>query len=237
MAVIVENRPVSDGIYLMTVEGIIGGHCGQFYMIKPNATLDPLLGRPISIFNVDEQHEQTSFLYHVVGKGTHLMHTLRPGMQVSALGPYGNGFPLIDDDITIIGGGIGIAPLFLLAKMHSIRFPDRIIQTFLGFSKEPYLVDAFAQFADSIHYNVGGYIVDDVPFLTSTYYACGPMPMLQAAASKVHAQGSTLYVSLENHMACGVGACLGCTCQTQNGNRRVCKDGPVFLSTEVFYDA
>ena len=84
--------------------------------------------------------------------------------------------------------------------------------------------------------NIGGYVVNDVDFsLAATYYACGPAPMLRAAASAADAANASLFVSLEKHMACGVGACLGCTCQTEHGRKRVCKDGPVFDYREVLH--
>lgn len=237
MALVVENRLVSENIYLLTVEGVSGGRCGQFYMLKPNGTMDPLLGRPISIFDVNEEKCQTSFLYHVVGKGTVLLSELRPGMQVQVNGPYGNGFTLVDEDMTIIGGGIGIAPLLLLAKKQKEKYPHRQVNAYLGFTRQPYLMEAFSEVVDIVQCNIGGYITDDVPFSNEgVYVACGPMPMMRAAAQRAKENNSLLYVSLESKMACGVGACLGCSCKTEHGNRCVCKDGPVFLASEVFYE-
>lgn len=235
MAVITENISVAENIRLMRVSGLKKGGCGQFYMIKPAETTDPLLGRPISLHDYDEISGVASFLYAVVGKGTRALSRLQSGMELTAHGPYGNGFKVFDSDAVLIGGGIGIAPLFMLAKDIGRRYPQKRVIAYLGFSSEPFMVDAFKDVCDDVFVNVGGYVTDDVDFsFDAVYYACGSTPMMKTAASKMN--GARLYVSLENKMACGAGACLGCTCQTMAGNKRVCKDGPVFLSEEVFFD-
>jgi dihydroorotate dehydrogenase electron transfer subunit len=121
-----------------------------------------------------------------------------------------------------------------LCKELRASDPTRKIDVYLGFREESYLEQAFEQYADSVTLNIGGYVVSDVDFsLDATYYACGPTPMLRAAAQTAEQANASLLVSLEKHMACGVGACLGCTCQTANGRKRVCKDGPVFDYREV----
>ena len=121
-----------------------------------------------------------------------------------------------------------------LAKELRASDPARKIDVHLGFREEAYLVNEFERYADKATLNIGGYVVNDVDFtLDATYYACGPTPMLRAAANAAGAANANLFVSLEKHMACGVGACLGCTCQTEHGRKRVCKDGPVFDYREV----
>lgn len=219
----------------MTLENTQGS-CGQFYMLHPNGlgTSDPLLGRPISIH--DCINGNCSFLYRIAGKGTKLMEKLRPGDEIGAYGPYGNGFEPVDCDMGLIGGGIGIAPLYFLARTHRKLYPGRRIEAYLGFVEKPYMVQYFRAVADTVKVNVGGYITADVPFSKGNhimYYACGPMPMMKAAKEAAERTDSALYVSLEEHMACGVGACLGCTCKTVKGNKRVCTDGPVFPASEV----
>lgn len=217
----------------MTLEDTVG-KCGQFYMLRPTSTSDPLLGRPISIH--DCVNGNCSFLYRIAGKGTKLLEQMRPGDTVEAYGPYGNGFTPVDCDIRLIGGGIGVAPLYFLAKTQRRLFPNRTIEAYLGFVEKPYMVSYFRAVADRVHVNVGGYITSNVPFSRGgdvMYYACGPVPMMRAAKEAADKTDSTLYLSLEAHMACGVGACLGCTCHTVSGNKRICTDGPVFLSTEV----
>lgn len=235
MAVVLENKKIINDIYLITLKGLTG-KSGQFYMLKPNpGASDPLLGRPISIF--DARDGNISFLYRVVGRGTQILSSKRQGSEVEALGPLGNGFTHLDEDAVLIGGGIGIAPLYLLARERQLKFPNRSTKVFLGFSDDPYMVKEFGTSAEKVWVNIGGYITDDVSFEPGmVYYACGPEPMLKAAANKAHAAKSRLYVSLERRMACGVGACLGCTIKTKAGNKRVCKDGPVFDSQEVYYE-
>ena len=157
-----------------------------------------------------------------------------PRQTIDTQGPYGNGFPLIEGHAVILGGGIGTAPMLQLAKELRAADPDRRIDVFPGFREEPYLIEDFQRYADSVSVNIGGFVTDDADFsLAATYYACGPAPMLRAAADAADATNATLFVSLEKHMACGVGACLGCTCQTTGGRKRVCKDGPVFDYREV----
>lgn len=232
MPVITENVRVADGIWRMRINGAPEGKAGQFVMLRIPGSLDPLLGRPISLY--DSEGDKLTLLYQVVGHGTALFASLQKGQQMDVQGPYGNGFPLIPGDATLIGGGIGIAPLYLLAKALREAEPQRRIKVYLGFREEAYAADAFAAYADDVHINIGGFVTADVDFSQpATYYACGPAPMLSAAAAAAQAANARLYVSMERHMACGVGACLGCTCKTTQGSKRVCKEGPVFDYTEV----
>ncbi|MDR3085440.1 MAG: dihydroorotate dehydrogenase electron transfer subunit, partial [Christensenellaceae bacterium] len=130
--------------------------------------------------------------------------------------------------------GIGIAPLYWLLKEWKRRFPVRKTEAFLGFSEKPFLVSAFEAASDHCHVNIGGFVTGDAPFAPkSLHVACGPLPMLRAAQKKAAETGADLDLSLEARMACGAGACLGCSCATVSGNRRVCKDGPVFSAREV----
>lgn len=234
MAVILENAPVAEGVYRMRLGGAPAGRAGQFVMLRQIDVLDPFLGRPISLFDANAEKGELTLIYQTVGRGTAMFSKLLPGQQLEVQGPYGNGFPLVPGEAVLIGGGIGVAPLYLLARELRASQPRRRINVFLGFREEAYLKEAFEVFADAVRVNIGGFVTADVDFSRSaTYYACGPAPMLRAAASAAEAAEATLYVSLEKHMACGVGACLGCTCKTANGNKRVCKDGPVFLASEV----
>ncbi len=232
MAVIVENAQIAEGIWRMRLKGAPQGNAGQFVMLKPSGSLDPFLGRPISLF--DSEGDELTLLFQATGRGTTYFSTLPAGQQMDAQGPYGNGFPLLPGDAVIIGGGIGVAPLHLLLKALRKAEPQRRIEVYLGFREEAYLVDAFRQYADDVHVNIGGFVTRDVDFAGgAAYYACGPSPMLRAAAQSAADANARLYVSLEKHMACGVGACLGCTCKTKAGAKRVCKDGPVFDYREV----
>ena len=234
MAIITSNQQIANGIWRMTVSGAPLGRAGQFFMLRVPGALDPLLGRPISICEVDAETGETTFVYQTIGRGTAQFVRLLPGQEIDAQGAYGNGFPLKDGHAVLIGGGIGTAPMLQLAKELRVSDPARKIDVYLGFREEAYLVKEFETYADSVTLNIGGYVVSDVDFsLDATYYACGPSPMLRAAAAHADAANARLFVSLEKHMACGVGACLGCTCQTEHGRKRVCKDGPVFDYREV----
>ena len=234
MAEVIRNEPIADGIFRMVVSGAPLGRAGQFHMLRVPGALDPLLGRPVSICNADAKTGETTFVYQTVGRGTAQFARLLPGQEIEAQGAYGNGFPLMAGDAVLIGGGIGTAPLLQLAKELRASDPTRRIDAYLGFREEAYLEGDFARYADSVTLNIGGYVAGDVDFsLAATYCACGPSPMLRAAAKAAEAASASLFVSLEKHMACGVGACLGCTCQTTSGRKRVCKDGPVFDYREV----
>lgn len=245
MALILQNVALCDNTYKMTVSMPTSsdlGVSGQFYMIKvsPEHSCDPLLSRPISIFDTDESNHTVTFLYMVVGRGTELMSRMKQGDELTLTGPLGHGYPHFDTDVTLIGGGVGAAPLYLFAKEHKALYPQRKILMHIGFrnENEVLLTDDFAALCNEVKLNVGGYVTDDVDFESSSlFYTCGTMPMMAAAAKHASAHKKTLYVSLDTHMACGVGACLVCTCKTQDGTKkRACKDGPVFEASQV-YDA
>lgn len=238
MATIIENIQVSTDTFLMRLSGVQPGEAGQFYMLRETSALDPFLGRPISLFDFDVETGLVSFLYQSVGRATKRFSNLRKGEEMLVQGPYGNGFPRRSGDAILIGGGIGIAPLFYLAKCLRAMAINRRITVHLGFREEAYLEHEFAMQADHLHCKIGGFVTDDVDFSRpGTFYACGPTPMLEAAVKAARQGGARLYVSLESHMACGVGVCLGCSCKTVSGNQCICKDGPVFLAEEVFLDA
>ncbi|HWR23834.1 MAG TPA: dihydroorotate dehydrogenase electron transfer subunit [Feifaniaceae bacterium] len=237
MAVIAEHARIAERIFRMRLKGAAMGRAGQFYMLRQPDTLDPFLSRPVSLFDADENTGEVSFLYQVSGRGTELFSRMPAGQELAAQGPCGNGFPILPGDAVLIGGGIGTAPLYLLLKELRKADPLRRIEVYLGFREEAYLEAEFAALSDKVKVNLGGYVTADVDFnRNAAYYACGPAPMLRAAAQAAREAGATLYVSLEKHMACGVGACLGCTCKTASGQKRICKDGPVFPYREV-YDA
>ena len=236
MAVITENKKIANGIYMMQVSGIENcGDAGQFFMLTVNSPLctDPLLKRPISIY--DSEGDTVTFVYRVVGRGTDILSQMKQGDTISLLGPLGNGFDIENSDAIIIGGGIGIAPLFKLAKEHACRFPDKKRTVYLGYTDDTFLLDEFSALANTqVEYDIGGYITEIVDFSKGqTVYTCGPDPMMRAVAKLSPIK---TIVSTESRMACGVGACLGCTIKTISGNRRVCKDGPVFLADEVYYE-
>nr|WP_298512164.1 dihydroorotate dehydrogenase electron transfer subunit [uncultured Marvinbryantia sp.] len=236
MGKVTSNRALGEDFYLMRVEEENNARMGQFYMLRAWETY-PVLSRPISVYDADK--ESVSFLYKVVGKGTELLCQLKEGDEITLDGAHGNGFPSLADKkrIALVGGGVGIAPLYLAAKTYKKENPDCTVDIYLGFSGTPVLTEEFETVCDRLTVNVGGFVTDDIdPNAYEAIVTCGPTIMMKVLYSKcVKCQAAApLYVSMENRMACGIGACLVCSCRTANGNRKVCKDGPVFLGSEVF---
>ncbi len=238
---ILQNQAVSQGIYALTVACKREVKAGQFFMLKGFSDRN-MLPRPISIY--DRTPDTLTFLYAVVGKGTSELATKKVGDGVDVLGPLGNGFRLPDPNtpckIALVAGGIGIAPFPYLAKAAQAanRQSKWKIDLYAGFRKTVYGVAECADYVSQtfIATNDGsvgqrGFVTD---LITDTYdyvYCCGPTVMMKAL-QQLHLRAK-VYLSLENRMACGIGACLACSCVTNLGMRRVCKDGPVFAAEEV----
>ncbi|WP_068617540.1 dihydroorotate dehydrogenase electron transfer subunit [Paenibacillus tuaregi] len=233
MAEILSNIQVSHDVFRMKVAGEYEGKPGQFFMVRKDRGL-PLLPRPLSIFDLQKQKHYIEFLYQVVGEGTRQFAHLRRGDEIELTGPLGNGFPIHEGRSALVGGGIGIAPLYYTAS-HLLR-PD----LYLGFREEPYVIQAFKSLGLSMQVTVGGSILDQLSMNSYDHiYMCGPEGMLRAAQRMQTEQGykGNLYLSLEKRMACGIGACLVCSVKTKSGNRRTCVEGPVFTAQEVEIDA
>lgn len=203
---------------------------GQFYMLRAWER-EPLLARPISVGRAEAG--RLSFYYLIRGKGTRRFETLRPDHTLLLFGPLGKPFPEISGNIALVGGGIGIAPLIELS--HRLQDPPDV---YTGFLDTPYALDDFRAAKIGLATDSGsaghrGFVTELLsPENYDAVYACGPTPML--AALKSLCEGKTrLIVSLEAHMACGVGACLGCAVPSGDTYVRVCKDGPVFEAGEV----
>ena len=218
------------------------GSPGQFYMLKA-WDLDPFLSRPISIANIEE--DKLVFLYEVKGKGTEIFSKLRGGDNLELLGPLGNGFNLeklannmSPSHIAIISGGIGIAPMIYLA-----RELEGNIDFYCGFRNEAYYLDVVRDYVDNVYIatedgSVGhrGFVTELLnPEKYDIVLTCGPKPMMKRVMEIV-GDKIPIYISMESRMACGIGACLGCTIETKSGMKRVCKDGPVFSGGEVVFD-
>lgn len=236
MSKILSNQKLSSDFYLMKVEEENQASMGQFYMLRAWQEY-PVLSRPISVFDADEH--TVSFLYKTVGKGTEIFAGLKPGDEIRLDGPHGNGFPEAEGKIALVGGGVGIAPLYLTAKKLKEKNPESVVDVYLGFSDQPILVEEYEKTADHVSVNVGGFVTDDIdPLKYDVIMTCGPEIMMKVLYRKCRTVGAAcpLYVSMENRMACGIGACLVCTCKTSSGNKRACKDGPVMLGSEVFGD-
>jgi len=235
--IIASNVEISPNIFEIVLEGDFKGIPGQFYMLRGWNGLDPFLARPISI--ADLQEGAITFLYEVRGRGTHIISQLKKGDKLSLLGPLGNGFDFkIEGRIGLVSGGIGLAPMYYLAKSLEARS-----DLYAGFRSQPYFMDKFLPYSKSIYIStedgsVGhkGYIIDIFnPHHYDLVIACGPSPMLKVLMEKCRGI-VPVYLSMESYMGCGVGTCLGCTIKTTKGMERVCKEGPVFLSEEVVFD-
>ncbi|WP_099203107.1 dihydroorotate dehydrogenase electron transfer subunit [Miniphocaeibacter massiliensis] len=233
-AKILRNEKIDEGIFIMELEGNFQGVPGQFYMLRAWDEY-PLLPRPISIFDLDD--EKITFLYAVVGKGTGIMADLKEGASMQILGPLGNGFPLEDNKkIALVAGGIGLAPMKYLARKLNGK-----VDLFAGFRNSSYLMDEMKEFVDNVIVTTNdgnegkkGFITDYIKDEYDVVYACGPNPMMNSL--KNLSLNAKSYYSLEAHMACGIGACLGCAIETTKGIKRVCHEGPVFNGEEVIFD-
>jgi len=209
---------------------------GQFYMLKIDDDALPLM-RPISVYNVD--NEILHFLYKVVGKGTEWLSKLKKGAQIELLGPLGNGFPCqeVSGKIALVGGGIGIPPLFETAKQLTKNGCK--VDVFLGYKDELFVFEPFADVCENIFIATENGKEGYKGFITHIFkpqnynavFTCGPEIMLFKVKELCDAQQVPVWLSMENRMACGIGACLVCTCKTKLGMKRCCKEGPVFSGT------
>ncbi len=206
-----------------------------------------LLPRPISICEIDKEKETLRFVYRVVGKGTEEFSKLHAGAFISVLGPIGNGFHLEGSKALLIGGGIGVPPMLELAKTLALRNVE--VQVVLGYRDVLFLNKEFEPYGkvyistEDGSCGTKGNVIDAIlenKLDADVIYACGPTPMLKGVKAYGLEHKITTQLSLEERMACGVGACLGCVCktkdknpQTQVNNKRICKDGPVFYAQEV----
>ena len=226
---VIRNEYVGEEMYLMEVEGKFKGEMGQFYMLRAWDNY-PLLSRPISIHDISEN--SITFLYKVVGEGTKILSKLKSSESIKLEGPYGNGYEKVEGKVALVGGGIGIAPLYLVAK----NIPNS--DAYLGFRNETILIDKYNEICNEVNVAVGNTFVTDIIDVEKYDYilTCGPTPMMEKLVSMVEKTNTKLFVSLENHMACGVGACLVCTCKTKFGNKKTCKDGPVFRGEDVIFN-
>lgn len=244
-AKVLEQRQVAAGVYRLLLQQpwcAQQARPGQFVHVHCGFAEHALLRRPLSIHAADRDQGTIALLYRVVGRGTRFLAQLQPGDTLDLLGPLGTGFPLGMGKSLIIGGGLGVAPLYFLTQELTRQGTKPALV--LGFSNsdqaqlgglfEPWsqhLVTATMDGSTGYH----GTAVDAArQFLSSNYhviYACGPLAMLQALPQP---QNTAIYVSLEEKMACGVGACLGCAVPARAGGYlRACKDGPVFNLQEV----
>lgn len=251
-AEIIANEEVASQIFLLTVfEPSIANVAvpGQFCMIAPmphSHTTDPLLKRPLSIHSV--QHGAMSFLYRRIGRGTTLLSQRKKGESLELIGPLGHGFDLMYDNYLLVGGGMGIAPMLFTAEDLYARnkkivivigarsvaeLPERLLKSFRAASHELHLTTEDGSLGEK------GLVTTALSRVlqqqkNDVVLACGPFPMLNAVNALAKKFGVLCQVSLEAHMACGIGACLGCAVKAINGGYlHVCKNGPVINANLV----
>lgn len=225
---------------------------GQFVSLysKDGAKLLP---RPISLCGIDREKGELRLVYRIAGAGTREFSALQPGDSIDVLGPLGNGFPLdalkSGQKAFLIGGGIGIPPMLELAKALHAEGKGRV-QAILGYrDSQMFLKDEFEPCGDVYaatedgSAGTKGNVLDAIReqgLQADVIFACGPTPMLRALKAYAAEAGIPCWLSLEEKMACGIGACLACVCQSkekdhhsQVNNKRICKDGPVFLADDI----
>lgn len=243
---VAKNIMLAPEIYSMWLEvGEIAGQAvpGQFVSLYCNDT-SRLLPRPISICEIDRDMGIIRLVYRIVGEGTKELATLKASDYVEVMGPLGNGFRLEGAKALLIGGGIGIPPMLELAKQLTCTK-----QIVLGYRDITFLDTEFYPYGDVYistedgSTGTKGNVIDAIKenMLTADIiYACGPTPMLRGIKQYATEHGIKAQLSLEERMACGVGACLGCVCKSTETdhhshvkNKRICKEGPVFYAEEV----
>ena len=250
-AVVISQEMLADGIFSMWLrtEAAQMAVPGQFISMYTNDGTK-LLPRPISICEIDKAEGALRVVYRVTGEqtGTKQFSEMKAGDTIPVIGPLGNGFPLEKAEgkkAFLMGGGIGVPPILELSKQlnceKQIVMGYRDANTFL---KEQFEANGTV-YVSTEDGSVGtkGNVMDAIRengLSADIIYACGPTPMLRAIKNYAESNGIECYISLEEKMACGIGACLACVCKSKEKdhhtnvhNKRICKDGPVFLSTEV----
>ena len=233
-----ENVALTDSVYKMVMEGDTSaiGASGQFVNIKLDGQY---LRRPISICDYDDGI--LTIIYKVVGTGTEQMSAMRASDKLNILVGLGNGYDtsLSGDNPVLVGGGVGVPPLYKLCKV--LKAEGKRVSVILGFNtaSEIFYKEEFEKIADKViittvdgSCGVKGFVTNALDESYTYVYSCGPFPMLKALAAATKCSGQ---YSLEERMGCGFGACMGCSCKTMLGNKRVCKDGPVFVKEEIIW--
>ena len=237
---ILTNEALTPSVYRMTLSGDTSAITapGQFVNIR---LAGKFLRRPISV--CDWEEGKLTVVYKVVGHGTAQMAAMAPGENLDILTGLGNGYDLglVGDAPLLVGGGVGVPPMYGLAK--HLRAMGKEVQVILGFNTkaEIFYEQEFKDLGCTVtvttadgSYGVKGFVTDAMKNMHYSHFcACGPEPMLKAlyAASTTSGQ-----MSFEERMGCGFGACMGCSCKTLTGNKRICKDGPVMKKEEILWD-
>ncbi|MBQ8719872.1 MAG: dihydroorotate dehydrogenase electron transfer subunit [Clostridia bacterium] len=235
-----ENIALTDTVYRMTLAGDTSDITapGQFVNIKLDGFF---LRRPISV--CDSVEGLLTIIYKVVGAGTEKMSRMVSGERLDILTGLGNGYDTSKsgEHPLLIGGGVGVPPLYMLAK--KLIEEGKRVSVILGFNKkdEIFAEDDFRALGADVRvatvdgsYGTRGFVTDAMADIDYTYfYTCGPEPMLKAVFSASKTSGQ---MSFEERMGCGFGACMGCSCKTLTGNKRICKEGPVLVKEEILWE-
>lgn len=250
---VIRQKEIGDGIFSMWIQTEnIGKEAkpGQFVSVYSKDG-SKLLPRPISLCEIDRENSRLRLVYRVTGAktGTEEFSRLKAGDTIPVIGPLGNGFPVEKAEgkrAFLMGGGIGVPPILELAKQMQCEKKQIVVgyrnaQTFL--KEEFEAVGELYISTEDGSVGTKGNVMDAIreqKLEADIIYACGPTPMLRAIKQYAEENGIECYISLEERMACGIGACLACVCKSKEkdahsnvNNKRICKDGPVFLSTEV----
>ena len=235
---IISNEALTRDVYKMVLSGDTSAvtNCGQFVNIQ----LDGLfLRRPISVCDYDA--ETLTIVYKVVGKGTEAMAAMTAGTELDILTGLGNGYDLSlsGDHPVLLGGGVGVPPMYNLAK--KLRAMGKTVSVILGFNtqSEIFYEEEFKALGCDVtvttvdgSYGTKGFVTDALPEDYTYFYTCGPEPMLKAVYRTTVTSGE---MSFEERMGCGFGACMGCSCKTLTGYKRICKEGPVMKKEEILW--
>ncbi|MEI4803011.1 dihydroorotate oxidase B electron transfer subunit [Bacillus sp. NPDC077411] len=250
--IVVNQKEIAKNIYELVLQGDLVQHMnepGQFVHIKVAEGNAPLLRRPISICNVDQEKNEFTMLYRAEGQGTKTLSQKKQGEMVDVLGPLGNGFPVQEaksgQTALLVGGGIGVPPLYELSQRLTAK-GVRVIHI-LGFQSKDvvFYEEKFAELGDTYVATVDGThgtkgfvtdVIDAYGIDFDILYSCGPLAMLRALEGRYKEKKA--YISLEERMGCGIGACFACVCHLQEdptgySYKKVCSDGPVFPIGEV----
>lgn len=236
---VLQNEPLTENVYRMTLKGDTGAITapGQFVNI---ALAGNYLRRPISV--CDLNGDQLTLIYKAVGKGTAQMAKMTAGTALDLLTGLGNGYDLSKsgDRPLLLGGGVGVPPLYLLARRLIAQ--GKQVSAVLGFNtmSEVFCEDDFRKLGATVtiatadgSYGTKGFVTDALPADYSYFYTCGPEPMLKAVYRATVTEGQ---FSFEERMGCGFGACMGCSCKTITGYKRICRDGPVLEKGEILWN-
>lgn len=236
---VVSNERLTTDVFRMKLAGDVSAITapGQFINIRLEGLF---LRRPISVFDLDP--ENVTIIYKSVGKGTAQLSRTLPGETLDVLTGLGNGYDLTSAGTRplLLGGGVGVPPLYLLAKqLRGEKLPVAVV---LGFNtrSEIFCEEEFRTLGCDVTVTtadgsagVRGFVTDALPSEYSYFYTCGPEPMLKAV---FHATKTSGQFSFEERMGCGFGACMGCSCKTITGYKRICKDGPVLRKEEILWE-